>query len=318
MGDRQVVVAGRLTAEQVADVMRLVDAVTEEDGVRPLDEHVMLHLRYGGETRARNLLLYSGGELAGYAHLDTTDLVQEPSAELAVAPAQRGGGHGHALVRALLQHSPDGRLRLWAHGNHPVAGKLAASLGFQRIRALWQMRCSLHAPLPRPDLPPDVRIRTFVPGQDEQEWVALNARAFAEHPEQATWTVDDVRTREQEPWFDPEGFFLAERGDRLLGFHWTKVHSGQPATASGGTAGAQRPTGEVYIVGVDPAAHGLGLGRALTLVGLRHLRAHGLSQAMLYVEETNTAAIQLYESLGFRHWDTDVMFRFTGEPESPR
>lgn len=315
MSDRQVVIAGRLTAAQVTEVLQLVDAATEEDGVRPLDEHVMLHLRYGGETRASNLLLYSGGELAGYAHLDTTDPVQEPSAELAVAPARRGDGHGHALVRALLQHAPDGRLRLWAHGNHPVAGKLAASLGFKRIRSLWQMRRSLHAPLPQPELPPDVRVRTLVPGQDEQEWVALNARAFAGHPEQATWTVDDVRTREQEPWFDPEGFFLAERGGRLLGFHWTKVHSGQPATASdgGGTAGAGRPTGEVYIVGVDPAAQGLGLGRALTLVGLRHLQARGLSQAMLYVEEANTGAIRLYESLGFRHWDTDVVFRFARE-----
>lgn len=304
MGNQHVVVAGKLTEERVAEVMRLIDAVTAEDGVRPLDEHVMLHLRYGGEEAARNMLLYSGDDLAGYAHLDPTDPVEGPSAELAVAPAHRGRGHARALTRKLLDHSADGRLRLWAHGNHPVAGRLAASMGFERIRALWQMRRSLHAPLPEPEFPPDVHVRAFVPDQDEKAWVDVNARAFAEHPEQGEFSVDDLRLREHESWFDPAGFFLAERGGRLLGFHWTKVHGGDGADGHG-----HEPIGEVYVVGVDPDGRGLGLGRALTLVGLRHLRALGLTQAMLYVEEDNTPAIRLYESLGFTHWDTDVMFR---------
>ena len=305
MGDRRVTVAGTLDAQQTAEVMRLVDAVTEEDGVRPLDEHVMLHLRYGGEAPARNLLLHVGDELAGYAHLDPTDPVEGPSAEVAVAPPHRGRGNGRALVGELLKQSPDGRLRLWAHGNHPVASKLAASMGFERIRSLWQMRRSLYASLPKPELPDHVRVRAFVPGHDEAAWVRLNARAFAEHPEQGTWTVDDLRTREQEPWFDPEGFFLAEASEGLLGFHWTKVHGGNGQDGHGHEA-----IGEVYVVGVDPAGRGLGLGRALTLVGLDHLRARGLTQAMLYVEEDNEAAISLYTSLGFTHWDTDVMFRY--------
>lgn len=305
MGDERVVVAGKLTEEHVAEVMGLIDAVTEEDGVRPLDEHVMLHLRYGGEEAARNLLLYSGAELAGYAHLDPTDPVEGPSAELAIAPAHRGRGHARSLTGKLLEQSADGRLRLWAHGNHPVAGRLAASMGFERIRSLWQMRRSLYAALPKPELPADVQVRTFLPGEDERALVDVNARAFAEHPEQGELTLDDLRLREQESWFDPEGIFLAERDGELLGFHWTKVHGGDGADGHG-----HEPIGEVYVVGVDPDGRGLGLGRALTLIGLRHLRALGLTQAMLYVEEDNTPAIRLYESLGFTHWDTDVMFRY--------
>lgn len=308
MGDRRVLVAERLTNQQVNDVMHLVDAATDQDGVRPLDEHVMLHLRYGGEAPARNLLLYSGDTLAGYAHLDPTDPVEGPSAELAVDPAHRGQGNARRLTGELLKQSSGRPLRLWAHGNHPAAAKLAGSMGFGRVRALWQMRRSLYAALPNPDLPPDVYVRTFAPGQDEERWVALNARAFAEHPEQGSWTVADLRLREHEPWFDPEGFFLAERDGRMLGFHWTKVHGGD-----GGHGHGHEPIGEVYVVGVDPDGRGLGLGRALTLVGLRHLRTRGLTQAMLYVDESNPAAIRLYESLGFTHWDTDVMFRHPHE-----
>lgn len=304
MGERRVVVAGRLTPEQLAAVRRIVDEATDRDGVSPLSEHVLLHLRYGGEASARNLLLYAGDTLAGYAHLDPTDPVEGSSAELVVAPEHRGRGHGRALTEALIEESRGGRLRLWAHGNHPAAGRLAASMGFERIRSLWQMRRSLFAPLPTPELPEGVHLRPFVPDRDEEAWVELNARAFAGHPEQGTWTVDDLRTREREPWFDPDGFFLAERDGALVGFHWTKVHGGDGVADHG-----HEPIGEVYVVGVDPAEQGRGLGRALTLVGVRHLRAIGLPQAMLYVDESNTSAIRLYLSLGFTHWDTDVMFR---------
>ena len=162
-------------------------------------------------------------------------------------------------------------------------------------------------------------MRTFAVGQDEDAWVSLNHRAFARHPEQGAWTRADLDMREREPWFDPDGFFLAERDGQLAGFHWTKIHGGnaepgQPdartAEAAGlaGTRHGHEAIGEVYVVGVDPAERGTGLGRALTLIGLRYLRGRGLSQVMLYVDETNTAAIGLYESLGFTHWDTDVMF----------
>ncbi|MGH3320442.1 MAG: mycothiol synthase [Streptosporangiaceae bacterium] len=304
MTDRRLVVTERPTFEQVGDVRRIVENATDRDGVRPLSEHVLLHLRYGGEAPARNLLLYADDALAGYAHLDPTDPVEGPSAELTVGPDHRGRGHGRALVEALLAESPDGRLRLWAHGSHPGAAALAESMGFERIRSLWQMRRSLLQPLPRPELPPDVALRTFEIGRDERSWVEVNARAFADHPEQGAWSIDELKLREREPWFDPAGFFLAERGGRLAGFHWTKVHDGD-----GGASHGHDPIGEVYVVGVDPDARGGGLGRALTLVGLRYLRSLGLSQVMLYVDESNTAAIRLYESLGFARFDVDVMFR---------
>ncbi|MDQ1465127.1 MAG: mycothiol synthase [Actinomycetota bacterium] len=295
---------GRLTPDQVAAITGLVDEATEADGVGPLSEHVMLHLRYGGDPSARNLLLWwDDAQLGAYAHLDVTDPVDGPSAEMVVAPSLRRRGLARALITAALEEA-DGRLRLWAHGGLAEAALMAEHLGFQRGRVLLQMRRSLLAPIPAVELPAGVTVRTFQPGADDEAWLAVNARAFADHPEQGAWTLSDLHQRMSEAWFDPAGFFLAERDGVLVGFHWTKVH-GQDHGADHG----HDPIGEVYVVGIDPSAQRIGLGRELTVIGLRYLRSLGLRQVMLYVDESNTGAIRLYESLGFSRWDVDVLFR---------
>jgi mycothiol synthase len=311
----RVEVLGQLEADEVSEVAALVERATEADGVRPLSEHVMLHLRYGGDQEVRNVLVRVGDDLAAYGHLDITDEVEGASAELTVDPAHRRAGLGTLLARTTLGETTDGRLRLWAHGEHPAAAAMAERLGFRRSRCLWQMRRSLFAALPAPEVPAGVDVRTFRPGTDDAAWVALNALAFRDHPEQGQWSADDLHRRMHEPWFDPHGFFLAWRtdglrGDRLVGFHWTKVHGGNGHDHPQANHGhGHEPIGEVYVVGVHPDERGTGLGRALTVEGLRHLRHLGLPEAMLYVDADNAAAIRLYTRLGFTRWETDVMFR---------
>jgi mycothiol synthase len=311
--DIRVEPVARLSADQTRAVRDVVNAAADADGVNPLSEHVTLHLRYGGDAPVRNLLGWLGDRLAGYAHLDVTDEVEGPSAELVVHPELRKHGVASALVDALVEASPDGRLRLWAHGQHPGAAALARRKGFEQARALWQMRRSLLAPLPAVHLPDGVRLRAFVQGQDEEAWITVNSRAFADHPEQGRWTTEDLRVREREPWFDPSGFLLAERDGTLVGFHWTKVHGGHSHDDEGSHIEdhGHEPMGEVYVVGVDPSMQGAGLGKAVTIAGLQHLRGRGLTQAMLYVDESNTSAIRLYEALGFVRWDIDVSYRRT-------
>ena len=278
-------------------------AAAAADGVMPLSEQAMLHVRHGGEGDGGpggvDLLTTAdgtttGGTVTGYAHLEW----EEPgvaSAELVVDPAHRRRGIGRALLTGLAEQAGDGSLRVWAHGDLPAAAELARAAGLSRVRALFQLSRPLPDPLPEPSLPAGVTVRTFQPGRDEESWLRLNALAFAHHPEQGAWTRIDLDRREQEDWFDPEGFFLAERAGRLVGFHWTKVHDSE--------------TGEVYVVGVDPAEQGSGLGRALTLTGLRYLRDdRELAEVMLYVDETNRAAVRMYERLGFTLAATDVMY----------
>lgn len=280
-----------LTADQAAEVTGLLEAAQGTDGVAPVGEAVRLRMRPGA-TGSRHLLAHLDGELAGYAHVDLIgDSGGNKVAELAVHPKHRHQGVGEALVKAL----PPESLRIWAHGGHPDAEKLAEKLGFRKVRELLRMRLRVENDLPEPELPEGLTIRSFVPGKDEAAVVYVNHRAFDWHPEQGAMSIEDVRAKEDEPWFDPGGFLLAfDADDRLAGFHWTKVHTPE--------------LGEVYVVGVDPDRQGGGLGKALTLAGLRHLREQGVKEVMLYVESDNTAAVRVYTKLGFTLWDADVQY----------
>ena len=289
-------------------MLSLADAAASADGVGPLSEQVRLQLSYGGDRAARNLLLRRGQDLAGYAHLGPADPAEGRSGELVIHPAHRRRGLGLTLALATLAQESALPVRLWAHGDLPAAARLATVASFRRTRILWQMRRSLRDALAEPQLPPGVSLRAFIPGQDEDGWLAVNARAFASHPEQGKWTRADLAHREAAPWFDPDGFLLAERNGHLAGFHWTKIHKPGSGQAGNGTGSTDEPLGEVYVIGVDPAEQGTGLGRALTLAGLRYLQGREIPAVMLYVDGENAAAIRLYGSLGFAHSATDVMY----------
>lgn len=280
-----------LTTDQAAEVRQLLAAAEATDGVAPVGEAVRLRMRPGAKG-SRHLLAHVDAELAGYAHVDLLgDSGGNKVAEFAVHPKYRHQGVGVELVNALPQEN----LRIWAHGGHPDADNLARKLGFQKVRELLRMRLRVENDLPEPKLPEGVTIRAFVPGKDEAAVVYVNHRAFDWHPEQGSMSIEDVRAKEEEDWFDPNGFLLAFDADgRLAGFHWTKVHTPD--------------LGEVYVVGVDPDAQGGGVGKALTLAGLRHLQEQKVKEVMLYVEADNAPAVRVYTGLGFTLWDADVQY----------
>ncbi|MGW4465459.1 mycothiol synthase [Micromonospora sp. NPDC004704] len=310
MGVPEVVRTDRLGPAEIRDILALARAADRADGAVPLSEHVTLRLRPDDPAPVDHLVVRDqDGTAVGYAQLDRTGDPTGAEAELVVHPDHRRSRVGRALVTALTAASVGTELRLWAHGDHPSAAALALDLDFTRARELWQMRRPLGRDLAEPTLPDGVVLRAFRPGTDDEAWLDVNRRAFAEHPEQGRWTSADLAVRMAEPWFDPAGFLLAvqESTGRLLGFHWTKVH-GQPDGVE--PDGVRRePVGEVYVVGVEPEAHGLGLGKALTSAGLRHLGDRGLTRVMLYVDESNASAVALYRRLGFSRWTTHVQYQ---------
>jgi mycothiol synthase len=286
----------------VDDVRALLRAATAADGVGPISEEAELRLQHASSGGHDVVVRSPGGALAGYARLD------DGAAELVVHPRFRRQGFGTALLDRVLELAGTAPLSIWAHGDLPGSAELLAPRGFTRARVLLQMRRDLAGvdPDPRPSLPGDVLVAPFRPGRDEDAWLRVNARAFAWHPEQGRMTRADLELREAEPWFDPAGFLMAWRGDPdadgvLLGSHWTKVH---PPGDAGDEA-----VGEIYVLGVDPDAQGMSLGRALTDLGLAHLRGRGLREVLLYVEEDNVAAVRLYEGRGFRRFAVDVAWR---------
>ncbi|MBC3992259.1 mycothiol synthase [Streptomyces sp. AC563] len=297
---RRIEIVDELPPEVAGEVLELIAEAARNDGQPAVSEQGRLRLRGGGREGVRHLVLRGEDDtVVGYAQLEGTDPVEPPAAELVVRPGRRGHGHGRALGNALLAETGK-RLRIWAHGGHAAARHLAQVLGLALFRELRQLRRPLGEPalteIPEPTLPDGVTVRAFVPGEDDAAWLAVNAAAFAHHPEQGSLTQRDLDDRKAEAWFDPAGFFLAERAGRLVGFHWTKVH-------------AEENIGEVYVVGVHPDEQGSGLGKALTAIGLRHLAGRGLPTGMLYVDADNVPAVTVYERLGFTTYETDLMYR---------
>jgi len=291
------------------EVLELIAAATDSDGVPPVAEHVLLHLRHGGDKSDLHLTARLDGRVVGYAHLDLTDEVDGPSAELVVAPIARGRGIGNSLLVALRELAGD-RLRLWSHGDLPGAKNIAEANGFAKTRTVIQMRRSLTDPIP--ELDPDIPIRSFLSGIDNDAWLAANNRAFVGHPEQGNWSKRDLEVRIAEEWFDPHGLLIAEIDGEIAGFCWTKIHGGHSHKHSEGEAEHDHdPIGEIYIMGVTPKFQGRGIGRAVTIAGLKQLRYAGIFSAMLYVDAENASAIALYTSLGFTEWGRDVLYRYT-------
>lgn len=300
-----------LDESALREVRALLLAAREVDGRPDITPEGPLPGEFAGGL---HLLASVGDELVGYGHLDTGgDSFGRQVAELIVRPDRRHRGLATQLVEALVDKAgavvPQDKLRVWAHGDHPAAARIAEREGFTRARELLVLHATVaDADWPEPSLREGVSLRTFVPGQDEQAVIDVNARAFDWHPEQGGLTVDELRATEQEDWFDADGFFLASAGGtntadpRVLGFHWTKVHPADPNLFDG------EPVGEVYVVGVDPAAQGGGLGKALTLAGLRYLHERGLAHVILYVEGDNAAALAVYERLGFTRFAVDVQY----------
>lgn len=279
-----------------ADAVRsLAAAARRHDGVEALGEQTLLWLTPGSPVA--HVVADDEGDVLGYAQVDLAGPAHAPaSAELVVRPDARRQGVGAALLDRVGRVATDTRpgAVVWAHGDLAAARALAASAGLTVRRELLRMAAPLDDVAP-PPVRDDVAVRPFVVGRDEDAWVALNARAFADHPEQGRLTRADVEAREREPWFRAGDLLLAERSGRLVASAWTKIEPG--AT-----------TGELYALAVDPDEQGTGLGRLLTAHVLAHLAGRGVQEADLFVEGDNRAALATYERAGFRTVRVDVQY----------
>ena len=297
-----------LSDTQQSLVLDLINRTTQHDGMPPIAEHILLHLRYGGDKADSHLLVEKDNQVIGYAHLDQTDLVAGPSVELVVDPDHRSAGVGKQLLSKAIEICGN-NLRLWVHGEGEVAHNLATSFNFEKIRTVLQMSKSLTNIQPLPAFDKEIKIRSFLPGLDSKEWLELNNKVFKDHPEQGGWQISDLNHRLSEEWFDEKGFFIVEKNKQVIASTWTKVHGAHSHDHDGDASHAHPAIGEIYITAVDPAYAGLGIGKALTITALNYLKYQGLNDAMLYVDFDNKAAHNLYNSLGFQISSKDILYR---------
>jgi mycothiol synthase len=308
MGRSSVQVEHRPGPAERDEIGALLARAAADGHHRPLDQQHQVDLLSGRSDRFTALLARDEhGALAGYAHLAHAHGTW--SVEVVVDPAR--GDDADRLEPDLLSAAMlevrrlgGGRLRYWAPVAAPRQDAVAAELGFTKERDLLQLRVTLPLEAEARRTAPPAVVRAFRPGHDEEAWLEVNNRAFADHPEQGGWDIDTLLDRETQPWFDPEGFLVAEDDGRLIGSNWTKVHRDIDPVL-----------GEIYVISVDPTRHQRGLGRALAVAGLDHLADSGVKVGMLYVDGDNEAAVALYRSLGFtvHHVDRAYVIDLAGD-----
>ena len=265
------------------------------DGHRPVSDQFWLDLIAPSEQIRVSVTSSAEHQLVAYAQVSTSG--STPSLEMVTAPdrVDEIGDIARCIlttVVAILRDRGYKSIDWLAFAPTTQHATVAAEFQLLPTRRLFQMYRSLPT-----GIGIDLITRPFEPGNDESTWLQVNQRAFAWNPQQGEWSLESLCARESEPWFEPAGFLLHERQGRLAGFCWTKVH----VTPSG-------LLGEIYVIAVDPDFHGQGLGRLLTLAGLEHLSSRGITTAMLFVDADNTAAVGLYDKLGFVVHRTDCMY----------
>ena len=299
----------QLTPDLQEQVLSLIITAQNFDNTPAIAEHVLLHLRHGGDKADSHLVIQKDKQVIGYAHLDKTDHVAGPSVELVIHPEHRGSGIGSDLLKSAIEACGN-KIRLWSHGDLPQARSLAESNNFIKVRTVIQMSKELTEVSP---VNCDYQIRSFLPDLDNNAWLTLNNLAFTNHSEQGNWSEADLLIRLNEDWFDEKGFFVSQDKDQLIGFCWTKIHGGHSHSHSTGEDHHDhQPIGEIYVTAVINKYAGKGIGKALTITGLNYLKYQGLNSAILYVDSDNQAAFNLYQSLGFVESGRDVMYRLMG------
>ncbi len=280
-----------------AAVTALLVAREAVDGREALSEYKTV--RRGDKGSVEVVALAGDGTAAGYGHAAWHPAVDEGvgvwQVEVVPAPGDDEEGTAVALLEGILGLLPGEAMRaVWMWRAPEVAA--AERLGLEVVRRLVEMSRPLPAAAPAPV--PGVALRTFRPGVDEDAWLEVNNKAFADHSEQGGWDRAEVEVRMEQPWFDPAGLLMAwsTEDGALLGSCWTKVRPGGEI-------------GEIYVVGVVPEAQGRGLGRFLVLSGLAHLaKVRGCHTVNLYTNPAD-GAIHLYRRLGFEVTFTKSVYR---------
>ncbi len=171
---------------------------------------------------------------------------------------------------------------------------------YRQEREIVRMWRELDGDLATPSWPSDITVRTYSSTDAQRVHALLDASYSGWDPDYTVLEHDDwLAFMTDHDDFDPEMWFLCERGDDLVAcvLLWR---------------GHERK-GWVKDIVVSESERGRGLGRALLEHGFREYRAREVERVGLKVDASNpTGAPQLYERVGFvpdrryRVWERDL------------
>ncbi len=285
-----------MTPADIGAVTGLLSAVKIADSRRPLNDHLWIDLRHGGRAGFAGLIAWEPESTNPIAYCQVSRGNDSWALDLVIDPLHRD--QTLELGKGLLQEAENiianeggGHVHWWVFNSNEIHDLLAAQINLKPGRNILQLEVKL--PLTQKVIGNTEKISTvsFQVGVDETNWLSVNNRAFANHPEQGGWTIETLLSRISESWFNAAGFLLhfVDRPSRqLAGFCWTKLDK------------LSNPKlGEIYVIAVDPDHHNKGLGRSLTVAGLNHLATAGATTGMLFVDKENASAISMYSKIGF-------------------
>ncbi len=206
----------------------------------------------------------------------------------------RKRGVGRQLYALIAQQAAQHPLkRLYSGGAkaHTLKQEFLARRGFEFDRYFWRMRLPADKDVPPVQLPEGYTVRTFVPGQDEELFMNVRNVCFADHFGSTPYTPETTAYIIQQEMFQPAGLFFAFKDGVVAGYCWSAISAEENARRN-------VSVGWIEHLGTVPEHRGVGLGRALLLIGVQHLRQQ-VSVVELGMEGENVAALRLYESVGF-------------------
>ncbi|HOU13510.1 MAG TPA: GNAT family N-acetyltransferase [Anaerolineae bacterium] len=167
----------------------------------------------------------------------------------------------------------------------------------QALRSL-HLVCSLHAPIPAPQLPAGFSIRHVTGEHEVEALVALHRAAFGTE----NMTVEERLAMMRTPEYDAELDLVAVAPDGRLAAYCMVSISQEENARTGRNEGYTDP------VATHPDFRRLGLARALLLTGLYALQQRGIDTACLGTSDDNVAMQQTALAVGFRVQSTTLWF----------
>lgn len=233
-------------------------------------------------------LLEENGRIQGFCLVVPELPINRAVLELEIDPQLEGGpSEKEVVLRALDRAREMGAEVVHVCVASASRSKLLEDQGFSLVRTYWDMLWRQEE-LPKPQVPPGFRVRSFAHG-DAPVLTAVQNAAF-----EGSWgfcpnTVEQTEYRRTMANTSKQGIIFLSHGDETAGYCWTCVSP---------TDGATR--GVIGMIGVVPDYRGRGVSRTILLAAMEYLRSIGVADIGLQVDGSNTPAIRLYTSVGFQ------------------